>query len=60
MVKIEERDKLEAEQNPANAEKNRELKKEIRKSTKRDNKQALLERFNENPKDKHKKGLWKL
>ena len=40
--KIEERDKLEAEQNPENAQKIKDLKKEIRKSTKKDKKQALL------------------
>ena len=57
--KIEERDKLEAEQNPEHAQKIKDLKKEMRKSTKKDKKQALLEKFNENPEDKNKKGFWK-
>ena len=37
----------------------KELNKEIRKCAKQDRKQALLEKFNENPKDENKKDLWK-
>ena len=55
--KLQERNKLREE--GASSERVRALNKEISQMARKDRKNHLIERFNENPLDPNKKGLWK-